>query len=246
MLTETGHRRHRESTRTVLLAAAYDGCMSRWSTLRFDGHIAGAGTSGGTRIVLGHWVRSPQGPFSDVMVQHPDGTRMLLAPNPWVAEFVSSTYTFDEVMEVPVEVEAARSGERAVWKVRAGPLAWEFAVGPRPALGHLLRVIPAPIARSLTFARLSNPIARLMMPGVQTVGTAGNERTEWYAAHDLRTLRASAASWDGVDLGSLTDVDPPTQFGFSSTPRQPSLTTVTSTVRVPRCPIGPTYGSPSG
>ena len=55
-------------------------------THRFTGHIAGVGTSGGTRLVLGCWDRTPHGPFADVMVAHPDGRRELLAPDAWVAD----------------------------------------------------------------------------------------------------------------------------------------------------------------
>ena len=65
--------------------------MDRW---QFTGHIAGAGTTGGTRLVLGAWDHSPLGPFADVMVAHPDGRRELLAPDDWVADFVSATYVF--------------------------------------------------------------------------------------------------------------------------------------------------------
>jgi hypothetical protein len=46
----------------------------------FDGWIAGLGTTSGTRIVLGHWPRSPFGPISDVMLERGDGHRLLVAP----------------------------------------------------------------------------------------------------------------------------------------------------------------------
>ncbi|MGW5372453.1 hypothetical protein ACWES4_30080, partial [Streptomyces sp. NPDC004011] len=58
---------------------------ARPAPLRFDGWIAGAGTSSGTRLVLGHWLRSPFGPFSDVMLERADGHRLLLAPTPETA-----------------------------------------------------------------------------------------------------------------------------------------------------------------
>jgi hypothetical protein len=38
-------------------------------------------------------------------------------------------------------------------------------------------------------------------------------------------------SFDGQDLGRLAPVDPAPAFGFSSTPRRPSVTTVVTTVR---------------
>ena len=72
--------------------------------MRFDGWILGVGTSSGTRVVVGHWPRSPFGPVSDVMVEHPDGHRLLLAPQPAVAEFIATTYTFDQITLVPVTV----------------------------------------------------------------------------------------------------------------------------------------------
>lgn len=65
--------------------------------LRFDGWIAGVGTSSGTRLVVGHWPRSPFGAFSDVMIEHPDGERVLLAPSRRIADFVAATYRFDRI-----------------------------------------------------------------------------------------------------------------------------------------------------
>ena len=70
--------------------------------MRFDGWILGVGTSSGTRVVVGHWPRSPFGPVSDVMVEHADGHRLLLAPQPAVAEFIATTYTFDQITLGPV------------------------------------------------------------------------------------------------------------------------------------------------
>ncbi|MBI0381305.1 hypothetical protein JBE27_34865 [Streptomyces albiflaviniger] len=51
------------------------GRATRPARLRFDGWIAGMGTSSGTRVVLGHWERSPFGPFSDVMLDRAPETR---------------------------------------------------------------------------------------------------------------------------------------------------------------------------
>ena len=46
--------------------------MDRW---QFTGHIAGAGTSGGTRLVLGVWDHSPHGPFADLQRAFPSDER---------------------------------------------------------------------------------------------------------------------------------------------------------------------------
>ncbi|GAA4288667.1 hypothetical protein [Georgenia daeguensis] len=203
------------------------GRPTRW---RFAGSITGLGTREGTRAVVGHWPVSPFGPFADVMVERADGHRLLLAPDDRVAEFVAATYVFDEVVTVPVTVSVG--GAR--YAVRAGPLDLWFVVGRRTALGHLLRSVPAPLSESPGWARLTDRVAGVVLPGVRTLGTAGGGRREWYAARDLHRVAAARLRWDGTDLGDLRPVDPPARFGFSSTPAGPSHVTVVSTVETPR------------
>jgi hypothetical protein len=199
------------------------GHRTRW---RFAGSITGLGTREGTRVVVGHWPVSPFGPFVDVMVERADGHRILLAPDDGVAEFISSTYRFDEVVKVPVTV----ASDGAYHAVRAGPLHLWFVVGRRTALGHLLRLVPAALVETPGWAQLTDRIAGLVLPGVRTLGTAGGGRREWYAARDLQRVDAARLRWDGADLGDLRPVDPPARFGFSSTPAGPSHVTVVSTV----------------
>jgi hypothetical protein len=43
-------------------------------------------------------------------------------------------------------------------------------------------------------------------------------------------VTALRGRFDGADLGRLAAVDPPCSFGFSSTPRRPSVTEVVTTV----------------
>jgi hypothetical protein len=201
--------------------------------LRFDGWIAGIGTSSGTRLVLGHWPRSPFGPVSDVMVEHADGRRVLLAPSAQLAGFIADTYVFDEVRVVDVAVR--RTGA-AGWAVTAGPLALRFATGPRRALGWLLRAVPPPLARHPIWVRALDLPARLVLRGVRTCGSAGNGRREYYGVRDLHPVLAAGVAWDGADLGELAGVEPPVRFGFGSTPRHPALARVTTTVDVPDTP----------
>lgn len=194
--------------------------------LRFDGWIAGTGTVSGTRIVLGHWLRSPFGPFSDVMLERPDGHRLLLAPTGGIARFVCGTYSFDSVYVVPIDVSVT---DRR-WQVAAGPLDLCFTAGRRGMTGRLLRAVPGAIARRPAWSALTNLPARVLMRGVRTRGTAGGGRYEWYGARDLRTIRAVSASFEGQDLGAMAPVDPPVRFGFGSVPRKPALVRVTTTV----------------
>ncbi|MGC4908452.1 hypothetical protein ACLQ2J_22360 [Streptomyces cyaneofuscatus] len=200
--------------------------------LRFDGWIAGVGTSSGTRLVVGHWPRSPFGAFSDVMIEHPDGERVLLAPTRPVADFVAATYRFDRTEVVPVSVTGSVSRSGHVWVVEAGPLRLLLRAGRRTALGRLLSAVPAPLVHSPLWAALCDVPARLLMPGVRTLGRAGPGRREWYGARDLRPVLAADAVLDGADLGPLAPLDPPVAFGFGSAPRTPALVRVTTTVEI--------------
>jgi len=48
---------------------------------------------------------------------------------------------------------------------------------------------------------------------------------------DLRAARtALTGTLDGIPLGGLAPVDPACRFGFSSTPRRPSVTDVVTTI----------------
>ncbi|MFK4107296.1 hypothetical protein [Streptomyces sp. NPDC002176] len=194
--------------------------------LRFDGWITGIGTASGTRLVLGHWPRTPFGPFSDVMVERADGHRVLLAPTRQVADFIAGTYSFDEVRLVPVRVRIAG----AHWTVTAGAaLDLTFTVGRRGPLGTLLHVA-GPLVSRPALAAVTDPVSRLLL-GVPTRGSAGGGRYEWYGAHDLHRLTSATTVLDGRDLGPLAPVDPPVRFGFASTPRTPCQVRVTTTVR---------------
>ena len=197
--------------------------------LRFTGAIAGVGSTSGVRFVVGRWTTSPFGSFADVMVEDAAGHRTLLAPSLEVADFVQQTYAFDEVVTTPVSVGVDREG----WDVHAeGHLTAYLAVGSRRPLGWLLHAVPRPLAASPVWATLIDPVAKVVMRGVRTRGTALEGRREWYGATDLRSVTSIGGSWRGVPLGRLADVDPPCRFGFSSTPTRPSVTSVVTTVEL--------------
>jgi hypothetical protein len=197
--------------------------------LRFDGEIAAFGTAAGHRIVVGRWPVSPFGPISDVMVERPDGDRLLLAPNHEVAAFIAGTYRFNAIDVTPVEV--IRQPGRL--QVVAGSLRSDLTIGKRGWLGLLLRAVPRPVATAPAWAALIDPLTRAVLPGVRTRGGAGSGRREWYGAWDLHPLVSVTVSWQGTDLGPMADVSPPVRFGFGSTPRRPSIVRLTTTVQLP-------------
>ena len=173
--------------------------------------------------MVGRWDDSPFGAFADVMIAEPDGTRVLLAPDERVAEFVSATYRFDRVEIGPVLVTRG-------WQVTAPGLDLQLRIGRRNLLGRLLRLVPARLATAPGWTRVTDPVSRLLLRGVRTRGTAGNGRREYYGATDLHRITSLSGSWRGVDLGGLASVSPDPGFGFGSTPKTPSVTTIVTTV----------------
>ncbi|MCD4533190.1 hypothetical protein LRP67_03735 [Nocardioides sp. cx-169] len=194
---------------------------------RFRGQITGLGSTSGVRVVVGRWRRSPYGAFADAMVEGPDGQRVLIAPREDVARLIEATYEFDEVRVEPVELIV--QGDR--WRLRSASLALDWTVGRRTWLGRVLRCVPRVVAEAPWFSLLTDPVARLVLSGVRTRGAARDGR-EWYGATDHHAVVSLSGAFDGRDLGALAVLDPAPRFGFSSTPRQPSLTSVVSTVEL--------------
>ena len=200
--------------------------MNLGSRQRFRGRIAGVGSASGIRVVVGSWSDTPLGSFADAMVETAGGHRVLLAPTHEVAEFIEATYTFDEVRLEPFAVTATVAG----WQVRSTSLELDLAFGRRTPLGFAVRGVPRRLAESPAWCTVTDPFARVLLRGVRTRGTAGGSRREWYGATDVRRVTELRGSFDGVALGDLADVDPPCRFGFSSTPRRPSVTDVVTTI----------------
>lgn len=196
------------------------------TVLRFHGRIAGFGTGSGVRIVVGMWPRSPLGSFADVMVERPDGHRILLAPSQAVADFVATTYTFDEVRLVPVSYH--KRGREVT--VNAGPLDVWLTVGDISPLGRLLRLVPKRLATRPAWLRLIDPVARVLVAGARTAGSAGQGRREYYGVTSARAIGGLTAHWEGDDLGGLERLHPPVTFGFGSAPASPHIVEVTTTI----------------
>jgi hypothetical protein len=195
---------------------------------RFVGAIAGIGSTSGVRVVVGRWRESPFGAFADAMVETASGHRVLVAPTREVADYIAATYSFDETRVEDVAV----SGPDAVWRVTSRSLTLTLGVGDRTFLGRLLALVPAPVATHPAWASAADPFSRVVMRGVRTRGTAVAGRREWYGATEVRAVVRMRGRFDGADLGALAPVDPPCRFGFSSTPRRPSVTAVVTTVDV--------------
>ena len=192
----------------------------------FTGHIAGAGSGSGLRMVVGAWDQSPFGAFTDVMLQTADDERVLLAPSDTVADFVSSTYHFDrvEVGEVTSHLGAA------VLTVTTENFDARIGIGGPAPVDRLLRLVPRPLATSPRWLRAIDPVAARVVPGVHTYGTAGNGRAEYYGVRRSRRITAIDGHHHGVPFGGLAALRPPVSFGFSSAPASPQIVSVTTTI----------------
>ncbi len=195
---------------------------------RFAGAIAGVGSTSGVRVVVGRWRESPFGSFADAMVETAGGHRVLVAPTREVADFVAATYTFDEVRVEDIAV----TGPEQDWQVTSRSLSLTLGVGERTLVGRLLSLIPEPVATHPAWTSAADPFSRVVLRGVRTRGAVGPGRREWYGATDVHAVTRSHGTFDGTDLGARAPVDPPCRFGFSSTPRRPSVTSVVTTVDV--------------
>ena len=89
--------------------------------------------------------------------------------------------------------------------------------------------VPHRVATNETWVAFTDMLARGLLRGVRTRGTTPGG-TEFYAATDRHRVTAIDGSWNTTGLGDLRDVDPPVRFGFSSTPRHPSIVEVTTLV----------------
>jgi hypothetical protein len=192
----------------------------------FTGHIAGAGTGSGLRIVVGKWDDSPFGSFTDVMLQTAEDERVLVAPDESIAEFVSSTYHFDRVQLGELSAELTAD----VLTLSADHFDARIHIGGAAPVDALLRLVPPRLATSPRWLRVIDPIASRVVPGVHTYGTAGNGRAEYYGVRRSRRITAIDGHYRGVPFDGLAPLHPPVSFGFSSAPASPQIVAVTTTI----------------
>ncbi|THG33197.1 hypothetical protein [Naasia lichenicola] len=202
---------------------------NRGEDLRFTGMIGGFGTESGLRVVFGSWRDSPFGRFTDVMIQNARGDRTLIAPSQEIADFVSGTYTFDEVLVERVTIARSHAW---LWVI-ASTIEIGARIGGTTPLGRALRLVPRPIATNPTWLTAIDPLARVLSPGTRTAGSAGSDRTEFYGVTTARSIDEVSGEHRRIDFGGIARMHPRVDFGFGSPPARPSLVAVTTTIRMP-------------
>ena len=142
---------------------------------------------------------------------------------------------------LPDGVTALKPGQKVEFGVVEGrrgeqALSLRLVVGGRTPLGTALGLVPDRVATAPAWCAVVDPIARVVLRGVRTRGTAGGDRREWYGATSVVAVTSIEGEWRGVALGALAPVTPPCRFGFSSTPERPSITRVVTTIERGRRP----------
>ena len=171
------------------------------------------GFGSGDRVVVGHWDRSPLGPFVDLMWASPDDERILFVSDERFGSFVTAVYSFDRVEVIP--------GLGAAWDGRTLGV-WG---GGRTVALTVGRGVPFP-PRPLWVTRWLEPGLGRRLTGAVTFGTSPTGVEEWYPARRVHRILRAEATIDGVDLGPLRPPLPEVRFGFSEPPRWPALTEV--------------------
>jgi hypothetical protein len=189
--------------------------------------VSSAGFESGDRFVIGHWLSSPIGPFTDLMWASPTGERVLRVPSERALRFVSGIYAFDRAEITSVTATVTTSSI----EICAGDTEVRLAAG---------RARPIPFSSVPGFTRwVQDPIARLTM-GVRTYGVSPTGVREWYRSYVYRRVHTATGRVDGTELGALAPrVDPPVHFGFSEPPRRPSMVWLRPLLEYPADHSGP-------
>ncbi len=175
-------------------------------TLR--GSITSVGFASGDRFVIGDWEQSPIDAFADVMWAKPDGDRVLLGETK-IGDYVTSVYPFHETRDCEVTTET----KGRTYRVRSGALELKLT------FGSVIFGLP-PRPRWFT-ATVENWFSRRLL-AVDTYGTSPTGVVEWYQTRTVRRIIAGTAIFNGANLGSLTHVHRPLNFGFTDPPRWPT------------------------
>ena len=175
----------------------------------FQGRITSSGFQTGDRVVVGTWNSSPFGNFTDIMWARSDGTRILIAPNQEIADYVTDMYSFDDVLLEEIDVK--EEGRNLSVKCKTMELEFSWKKG-----------FAIPFKRSLLFiATVELFFARLIF-STRTYGLTRNNRREWYAIDRVSNLSHASANISGEDMGDMTPMSQPCKFGFSEAPKKPA------------------------
>lgn len=182
----------------------------------FEGRITSCGFSSGDRIVIGTWINTPFGSFSDIMWAKPDGTKVLIAPNQKIANYISSLYDFDIIKIEELDIESDENMMKIETKDLNCHFEWSRGVS------FLIKKRPLWFVASIEY------FFGWLIFGTKTYGKTKNGKKEWYAVDRLSRLTLADVEFNGKNLGKQTKFHPKANFGFSDPPKMPCSALVRS------------------
>jgi hypothetical protein len=182
----------------------------------FEGRITSCGFSSGDRIVIGTWINTPFGSFSDIMWAKPDGTKVLIAPNQKIANYISSLYDFDIIKIEELDIESDENMMKIETKDLNCHFEWSRGVS------FLIKKRPLWFVASIEY------FFGWLIFGTKTYGKTKNGKKEWYAVDRLSRLTLADVEFNGKNLGEQTKFHPKANFGFSDPPKMPCSALVRS------------------
>jgi hypothetical protein len=182
----------------------------------FEGRITSCGFDSGDRIVIGLWEKSPFGSFADIMWARPDGTKILIAPNEKIGEYIDSLYEFDEIRIEEIKIQ--RNRKEIIFNCT--DIQCQFNWGNE--ISFLVK------RRPLWFVSTIEYFFGWLIFRTKTHGKTKNGRKEWYVVDKISRLKKAKAKISGKDLGRYTKFSPKANFGFSDPPKMPASVIVRS------------------
>ena len=183
----------------------------------FKGRITSSSFSSGERIVIGDWVDSPLGSFTNIMWARADGKRILISPSPECASYVSNLYSFEEVIISPLNVKRKKKNIEIESKNLSIFIEWGWS-------------FPIPFNRPRWFISNFEYFFANLFFGTKTHGKTKDNRKEWYMVRSISRVRHASAKYKGKSFGSIAKISSPINFGFSDPPKNPSSVRVTSMI----------------
>ncbi|MDC0851570.1 hypothetical protein OAQ40_00745 [Euryarchaeota archaeon] len=185
----------------------------------FEGRITSCGFSSGDRLVIGSWKKSPFGIFADIMWAKSDGTKVLIAPNKEIGNYISSMYNFDIIKIEEIKLEETQNMIKLETEDINCYFEWNkgipFIIKKRP----------------LWFVASIEYFFGWLMFRTKTHGKTKDGKEEWYVVDRLSKLTLAKAFIGDKNLGEFTDFYPKANFGFSDPPKMPSSVLVRSHIK---------------
>ena len=181
----------------------------------FRGRITSSGFESGDSMVIGDWIESPLGPFTNIMWSKPDGSRVLLSPSSEHADFVSSLYDFDDVKITDIIVN--RNGKKISIETDYLDVSMSWGM-----------TFPLPFPRPLWFISSIENLFGKAIFGSSTYGMARDGSREWYSIRGISRVFHAEANTPDSKFGKFGKTSFSKPFGFSSPPKIPTSIIVNS------------------